>query len=43
MNYYIGVDLGGTNIKAGITDRFGNIVYKDMIPTGAGRHYTYRI
>jgi len=26
--YYIGIDLGGTNIAAGITDTEGNILYK---------------
>lgn len=37
MNYYIGVDLGGTNIAAGITDINGNILLKDNIPTNAAR------
>lgn len=40
MKYYVGVDLGGTNIKAGIVDENGNVLYKDMMPTGAGRHYS---
>ena len=34
---YIGIDLGGTNIKAGIVDEMGNILYKDSIKTGADR------
>lgn len=36
---YIGIDLGGTNIKGGIIEENGNIIYKDMIPTNAGRDY----
>lgn len=34
---YLGVDLGGTNIAAGLVDDNFNIVYKDSIPTGAQR------
>lgn len=34
---YIGIDLGGTNIKAGIVDEKGNILYKDSIKTDAHR------
>lgn len=37
MKMYIGIDLGGTNIKAGIVDENGNILYKDACPTGARR------
>ena len=37
MNYYIGVDLGGTNIAAGITDSNGKILLKGSIPTNASR------
>ena len=33
MNYYLGVDLGGTNIKAGITDENGNIILKSSVRT----------
>lgn len=33
MKYYLGVDLGGTNIKAGITDETGNILLKTSIRT----------
>lgn len=36
--YYIGVDLGGTNIAIGIVDENFNIVLKDKVPTLAGRH-----
>ncbi len=32
---YVGVDLGGTNIKAGATDAEGNILIKASIPTEA--------
>ena len=35
--YYIGIDLGGTNIAAGITDTEGKILYKGSLPTGASR------
>ncbi len=34
---YIGIDLGGTNIKGGIVSGSGEIIHKEMIPTGAGR------
>ena len=35
--YYIGVDLGGTNIAAGIVDEKGTLLIKDSVPTGAER------
>lgn len=35
--YYIGVDLGGTNIAAGIVDDNGKILHKDSLPTGRNR------
>lgn len=38
--YYFGVDLGGTNIKAGIVDDSGKIIHSDVCPTNAGRHYS---
>ena len=31
--YYIGIDLGGTNIAAGIVDEKGKILIKDSVPT----------
>ena len=31
--YYIGIDLGGTNIAAGIVDENGKILVKDSVPT----------
>lgn len=37
MKYYIGIDLGGTNIAAGLTDRQGNILEKGSVPTKSGR------
>ena len=37
MAFYIGVDIGGTNIKAGVTDGTGNIVGEAEMPTGANR------
>ena len=33
---YIGIDLGGTNIKAGIVDSQGNVLKKISVPTGHG-------
>ena len=36
--YYIGVDLGGTNIAVGITDENGNIIKKGKVPTQKERH-----
>ncbi len=35
MKYYLGVDLGGTNIKAGITDAKGTILLKTSVKTDA--------
>ncbi len=35
--YYIGVDVGGTNIKAGLIDAKGNICKKAQAPTGGHR------
>ena len=32
-NLYVGVDLGGTNIKAGVVDQTGKVLAKDSIPT----------
>ena len=34
---YIGIDLGGTNIKAGIVNEDGTILYKDSVKTNAQR------
>ena len=33
MKYYVGIDLGGTNIAAGITDEDGNLLAKVSTPT----------
>lgn len=38
--YLIGIDLGGTNIAAGLVDRSGSIIAKHSVPTLARRHYT---
>jgi glucokinase len=35
--YYVGIDLGGTNIAAGIVDENGTIVKKGSMPTGRTR------
>lgn len=37
--YYIGVDLGGTNIAVGLVDNCGRIVHKDSVPTYRDREY----
>lgn len=37
--YYVGIDLGGTNIAAGLVDDNGNILQKDSLPTLADRGY----
>lgn len=33
QEYYAGVDIGGTFVKAGIVDSYGRILVKDKIPT----------
>ena len=35
MKYYIGIDIGGTSIKASIVDENGNILVKDAVRTDA--------
>ncbi|MCL2662307.1 MAG: ROK family protein [Oscillospiraceae bacterium] len=37
MKYYVGIDLGGTDIKAGVIDEGFNIVAKHVVPTNPGR------
>jgi len=37
--YRIGIDLGGTFVKAGLVDENGNIIKKSKIPTGIERPY----
>jgi len=36
---YIGIDLGGTNIKVGLVDDNCKILHSGMVPTGAKRSY----
>ena len=38
--YYIGIDLGGTNIAAGIVNEEGKIVLKESVPTLREREYS---
>ena len=38
--YYIGVDVGGTGIKAGIVTEDGRIIKSCAIPTKRESHYT---
>ncbi|NLL36330.1 MAG: ROK family protein [Fretibacterium sp.] len=40
MAFYIGIDIGGTNIKAGIVDELGNLLGTAQRPTGVGRPLT---
>lgn len=35
--YYLGIDLGGTNIAIGLVNEHYEIVLKDKVPTGAAR------
>ncbi|MBQ3425739.1 MAG: ROK family protein [Clostridia bacterium] len=37
---YIGIDLGGTNIAAGIVDDNVKLMYKSSVPTQKERHYS---
>lgn len=39
--YYLGVDLGGMSIKAGVVDENGEILYSDRVHTGRERYYTH--
>ncbi|MBQ4112660.1 MAG: ROK family protein, partial [Clostridia bacterium] len=36
--YYIGIDLGGTNIAIGLVDEAGRILHSDSVPTIKERH-----
>ena len=38
MAYYIGIDIGGTNMKTGVVSESGEIISESSIPTGADRH-----
>lgn len=38
MKYYLGIDLGGTNIAVGLVDENYKIVKKGSVPTDASRH-----
>jgi len=37
MKYYIGVDLGGTNIAAGVVSEQGELIHKASVPTESHR------
>lgn len=37
MRYFIGIDLGGTNIAAGVVSQDGQLLCKTSLPTGARR------
>ena len=38
--YYIGIDLGGTNIAVGLVDENNKIVHSDSVPTIKERHWS---
>lgn len=38
--HYLGIDLGGTNIAAGVLDKDMKIIKKGNAPTGGDRHYS---
>ena len=38
--YYIGIDLGGTNIAVGLVDEHANILHSDSVPTIKERHWS---
>lgn len=37
--YYVGIDLGGTNIAVGLVNEEGKIIHKDSVPTLRERSY----
>ena len=37
MKYWLGIDLGGTNIATGVVDENYNIIGRGRVKTGAGR------
>ncbi len=37
MKYYLGLDVGGTNLAAGVVDEKYRLICKLMVPTNAGR------
>ena len=39
--YYIGVDLGGMSIKAGVVNDKGEILHSEKVSTGRERYYTH--
>lgn len=39
MKYYVGIDLGGTNIAAGVTDENGTFIAKYSTKTNAGKPF----
>lgn len=41
MNYYAGIDLGGTNIKCGIVDETGNIIIQESVPTYSEKGFSF--
>ena len=40
MEYYAGIDLGGTNIKCGIVDETGTVIKYESIPTNREKGFS---
>ena len=38
MKYYIGIDIGGTNLSTGVVDENCNIIGRSRIKTDKTRH-----
>lgn len=43
MKYYIGIDIGGMSIKAGIVNNKGEIITKDTCETFTDKHYSVMV
>ncbi len=41
--YYLGIDLGGTNVKSGVVDGVGNVIARDSRPTEAKKGLAHSI
>ncbi len=39
MNYYVGIDLGGTNTKIGLVDEAGNIIFTTIVKTDSAEGF----
>jgi len=41
LKYYLGIDLGGTNVAIGVVSEDGRLLHKDSVPTASHRGYTH--